>query len=138
MIYHVAESFENFPVSRDSQSSSSSWLDNFKQIVSSLELTSRDVSATLSLVATAISRGHPLPPFLTAPEPVNLHTLIRESDRYILSSDNVCEPGYAAFAAIQVASALLADDLNGLLSETKKLVGEENFGIEIMPYYNKT
>jgi hypothetical protein len=111
-------------------------LNDFKQIVISLELTSRDVSATLSLVATAISKGRPLPPFLTAPEPVKLHTLVKEDDRYMFSSDNVCEPGYAAFASIQVASALLADDLEGLLFETKKLVGEENFGIDILPYPN--
>jgi len=40
----------------------------------------------------------------------------------------VCEPGYAAFAVMQVKTMLLGDDLEGLLRETKKLVGEVDFG----------
>jgi len=137
MIYHVAESFQNFPTT-GVQHTSDSWLSDFKQLVISLELTTRDVSATLSLVATAISTRRPLPPFLTVPESVSLSQLLNNSDRHIFSSMNVCEPGYAAFAVIQVATALLADDLNGLLCETKKLVGEDNFGIDILPVSDQT
>ncbi|KAJ5494426.1 hypothetical protein N7463_010513 [Penicillium fimorum] len=139
MIYHVAESFQNFPTPTGiEKSSSDAWLNDFKQLVISLELSSRDISTTLSMVATAITTGRPLPPFLTAPEPVNLDQLLKKSDRHILSSARVCEPGYAAFAVIQVANTLLADDLKGLLCETKKLVGEENFGVDVLTLRDQT
>jgi hypothetical protein len=51
-------------------------------------------------------------------------------DADILSPRHVLEPGYAAFAVMQVATSMLADDLEGLLEETKNLVGEVKFGIE--------
>ncbi|KAJ6025254.1 uncharacterized protein N7446_013835 [Penicillium canescens] len=136
MISHVAESFQNFPTSTGVQKTSDSWLKDFKNLVISLELSSREVSATLSLIATAISTGRPLPSFLRAPEPVSLDQLLKKTDCDILSALHVCEPGYAAFAVIQVASALLADDLKGLLRETKKLVGEENFGIDVFSLHD--
>ncbi|KAJ5383010.1 hypothetical protein N7517_000921 [Penicillium concentricum] len=138
MIYHVAESFPNFPTPTGVQSNSDTWLNDFKQLVISLELSSRDISAALSMISTAISTGRPLSPFLTAPEPVNLYQLLKKSDRHILSSARVCEPGYAAFAVIQVATSLLADDLKGLLCETKKLVGEENFGVDALTLRDQT
>ncbi|KAJ5770975.1 uncharacterized protein N7511_003026 [Penicillium nucicola] len=138
MIDHVAESFQNFPTPTGVQQTSESWLKDFKNLVISLELSSRDVSATLSLIATAISTGRPLPSFLKAPEPISLDQLLKGADRDILSVLHVCEPGYAAFAVIQVASALLADDLKGLLHETKKLVGEENFGIDVFSLHDKS
>jgi hypothetical protein len=50
-------------------------------------------------------------------------------DNDILSTRHVLEPGYAAFAVMQVSYTLLGDDLEGLLEEAKKLVGEATFDI---------
>ena len=44
----------------------------------------------------------------------------------------MCEPGYAAFAVMQIAATMLADDLEGLLRETKKLVGEMDFSVNVV------
>jgi hypothetical protein len=136
MMCHVAESFQPFPTSTDAQNTSDSSLDNSKQLLISLELSSRDVSSTLSLIATAISTGRPLPSFLTAPKPISLDQLLEKSDPDILTALHVCDPGYSAFAVIQVATTLLVDDLRGLLYETKKLVGEQNFGIDALSFYD--
>ena len=51
-------------------------------------------------------------------------------DADILSPRHVLEPGYAAFAVMQVATVMIADDLEGLLAETKMPVGEVKSGIE--------
>lgn len=47
----------------------------------------------------------------------------------ILSTRHLLEPGYADFAVMQVSYTLLRDDLEGLLDETRKLVGEAKFDI---------
>ena len=36
------------------------------------------------------------------------------------------------FAAMQVATTMVVEDLNGLLSETKRLVGEVNFSADVV------
>lgn len=51
-------------------------------------------------------------------------------DHDILSIDHVAEPGYAAFAVGQVASVLIHDDLEALVTGVRSLVGEVDFGWE--------
>jgi hypothetical protein len=103
---------------------------DIKQLIVSLQLTSQNATSLLTIVAAAIWTGRPLPPYLKAPKPVRLGQLLESMDADILSPRHVLEPGYAAFAVMQVATAVLADDLEGLLEETKNLVGEVKFGIE--------
>jgi hypothetical protein len=52
-------------------------------------------------------------------------------DPNILSTKHVFEPGYAAFAVMQIAITMLGDDLTGLLEEAKNLVGEVDYGVDI-------
>jgi hypothetical protein len=129
MISYVTETFREFP-DKDHQTGSESWLNDFKQLIASLQLTSQSVTSLLSIVAAAISSGKPLPPYLKAPKPIQLGKLLESLDADILSPRHVLEPGYAAFAVMQVATAMIADDLEGLLEETKILVGEVKFGID--------
>lgn len=130
MISYVTETFRDFPTDKDPQITSKSWLNDFKQLITSLQLTSQNVTSLLSIVTVAISTGRPLPPYLKAPQPVRLGQLLESMDADILSPRHVLEPGYAAFAVMQVATTMLADDLEGLLEETKNLVGELKFGVE--------
>lgn len=130
MVSYVTETFRDFPTEIDSQITSESWLKDFKQLIASLQLTSQNVTSLLSIVAAAISTGRPLPPYLKAPKPVRLSQLLDSMDADILNPRHVLEPGYAAFAVMQVATTMLADDLEGLLEETKNLVGEVKFGLE--------
>ena len=130
MISYVTETFRDFPSQDNRQVASESWLKDFKQLIASLQLTSQNVTSLLSIVAAAISTGKPLPPYLKAPKPIQLSQLLESTDADILNPRHVLEPGYAAFAVMQVATAMLADDLEGLLEETKNLVGEVKFGID--------
>lgn len=132
MIAYVVDSFQNLPTRTHTQITSDAWLKDFKQLVASLQLTSQSVTSLLSMVAAAISTGKPLPPYLKAPEPVHLGQLLDGLDPDILSTRHVCEPGYSAFAVMQVATTMLGDDLDGLLRETKKLVGEVDFKVDVV------
>jgi hypothetical protein len=58
--------------------------------------------------------------------------MISNLDGNILSTKYVCEPGYAAFAVMQLSTTKLADELAGLLVYTKILVGEANLD-DIVP-----
>jgi hypothetical protein len=130
MISYVTETFDDFPTDDHHQAASETWLKDFKQLIASLQLTSQNVTSLLSIVAAAISTGKPLPPYLKAPKPIRLSQMLESLDSDILSPRHVLEPGYAAFGVMQVATAMLADDLEGLLEETKNLVGEVKFGID--------
>lgn len=127
MISYVTESFQELPSNTDKNPSSASWLKDFKELVASLQLSSQNVTTVLSITSSAISGEKPLPPYLKAPDLVHLTTLLKRENDDILSIRHVCEPGYAAFAVMQVATTMLWDDLEGLLRETKKLVGEVAF-----------
>lgn len=132
MIAYVTESFQSLPAGTHMQLTDREWMTDFKQLIASLQLTSHNVTSLLAIISAAISSGKPLPPYLKAPEPYRLGELLEGLDTDILSTKHVTEPGYAAFAVMQVSTTMLADDLAGLLHETKKLVGEADFSMDIV------
>ena len=131
MIASVTEMFRMFPTAENTQNAVGSWLKDLKHLIASLQLTSQEVTSLLSMVAAAISTGKPMPPYLKAPQRINLRRLLESMDDDILSTRHVLEPGYAAFAVMQVSSTMLRDDLEGLLEETKNLVGEAKFNTDV-------
>ena len=84
------------------------------------------------MISGAIATGKPLPPFLKVQKTYDLGKLLEGLDTDILSTRHVCEPGYSTFAVMQVATSMVVEDLNGLLSETKKLVGEVDFSVDVV------
>jgi hypothetical protein len=109
------------------------------------------VTSLLSLLSNSISSGQPLPPYLIAPSeygdcamPERLSRLRVNSELGadenhdhpgavdILSVDHLKEPGYAAFAVMQVANSCLADSLQTIVNCTRELVGEVDFGFHIV------
>ncbi|KAK7894782.1 hypothetical protein LTR67_005521 [Exophiala xenobiotica] len=108
------------------------WLEDFKHLVASLEPTSHNVTSLLAILSGAIGSGKPLPPYLRAPERNEYHIgeMLTTLDAGILSTRHVCEPGYSAFAVLQVSTTMLAEDLADLLVDAKKLVGEADFELD--------
>ena len=99
-----------------SQSSGqASWIHDFSRLVGSLEVTSQEVTSILALLSAAVTNGNPLPPYLQAPKPYQLIRRLEELDPNILSMTHISEPGYSAFAVIQIASSLVSDDLAKLI-----------------------
>lgn len=127
MIAFVTESFRTLPIHGRDTASSSSWLTDFRQLIASLQLTSQSATSLVTIVSSAISTGKPLPPYLKAPDALQLSQRLEGLDKDIINTRHVFEPGYPAFAVMHVATTMMADDLEGLLRETKKLVGEMNF-----------
>ena len=116
----------------DTAASDGTWLRDFKQLVSSLELTSQAVTSLLAIISGAIRSAKPLPPYLKAPLSFHIGEMLTSLDSEILSTKNVCEPGYSAFAVMQVSTTMLSEDLADLLADTKKLVGEAEFNLDVV------
>lgn len=129
MIAYVTETFRMLPSGKNTQNTPKSWLKDFRGLIVSLQLTSEEVTSLLCIVAAAISTGKPIPPYLKAPRSIQLRQLLGSMDNDILSTRHVLEPGYSAFAVMQVSSTMLRDDLEGLLEEAKNLVGESKFNV---------
>lgn len=124
MIAYVTQTLEILPNTKATQDMRGSWLKDFGNLINSLQLRSQEITSLLCIVAAAISTGKPMPPYLKVPQRIHLGQLLDNKNTDILSTRHVLEPGYAAFAVMQVSSAMLEDDLEGLLEETKNLVGE--------------
>lgn len=127
MISHVTEAMRLVPTTEGPQSAEAFWMSDFGGLIASLQMTSREVTSLLCIIAAAISTGKPLPPYLRAPRPIHLRRLLASVNSDMLDTDHIHNPGYADFAVMQVSYALLGDDLEGLLDETKKIVGEAKF-----------
>lgn len=127
---HVTETVRTVPTGENSLGAPVSWLNDFKNVIASLQVTFQEVTSLLCIVAASISTSRPMPPYLKAPRPIQLGQLLANIDNDILSTRHVLEPGYADFAVIQVSYTLLGDDLEGLLEEAKKLVGEAKFDVD--------
>ncbi|KIW15196.1 hypothetical protein PV08_05241 [Exophiala spinifera] len=138
MMAYVSKTFSQLPDGELPDSADvngetkSSWLRDFKSLVTSLELASHNVTSILAILSSAIGSGKPLPPYLRAPERFHIGQMLTSLDSEILSTRHVCEPGYSAYAVIQVSTTLLEEDLADLLSEAKKLVGEADFDLDVV------
>ena len=108
------------------------WLKDFKHVIGSLEFTSHSVTSLLAIISGAIASGKPLPPYLKAPDSYHIGEMLSSLDEDILSTKHVCEPGYSAFAVMQVSTTMLAEDMAGLLADTKRLVGEAEFNLDVV------
>lgn len=141
MIARATKTFEELPVSAHQTtlpnaltdtSTDGTWLKDFTQLISSLELTSHNVTSLLAILSGAISSGKPLPPYLKAPQRFHIGEMLSSLDPDILSTKHVCEHGYSAFAIMQLSTTMLSEDLADLLADTKKLVGEAEFNLDLV------
>jgi hypothetical protein len=95
---------------------SNDWSNDFQRLVGSTNSTSHEITSLLSLLSASITNGQPLPPYLKTPAPYGLSAKLEALDRDILSVRHVAEPGYAAFAVMQVSSRCIVTELERLLA----------------------
>ncbi|KAF1815275.1 hypothetical protein P152DRAFT_392191 [Eremomyces bilateralis CBS 781.70] len=110
-----------------STDSATQWFSDFRAVIGELKPTSQAITSLLSLLSASILNGQPLPPYLMAPQPYVLSRRLEELDKDILSLRHIGDPGYAAFAVIQISARCISSDLDKLLRATKELVGELDF-----------
>jgi len=93
----------------------SEWMNDFRKILAQVNITSHDITSMLSLLSASVSGGQPLPPYLETPKPYQLSARLEEVDSDILSIRHINEPGFAAFAVMQICTKCIHTDLEKLL-----------------------
>ncbi|OJD30580.1 mfs transporter [Diplodia corticola] len=125
--YMALVAFASQTFANPEDASQTAWNNDFRRLISSVNLTSHEITSLLTLLSASITNGSPLPPYMQAPAPYRLSRRLEELDTDILSLRHVAEPGYAAFAVIQIATRCIIRDLEKLLKHIKELVGELDF-----------
>ncbi|TVY38822.1 Uncharacterized protein LSUB1_G004247 [Lachnellula subtilissima] len=107
------------------------WLSDLSLLMDTVKPTSHSITSTLALLSAAVLQGSALPPYMVLPEPYNLSKRLEALDKGILDARHVEEPGYSAYAVMQVASGLVTDDLARLVEHVRDLVGETDFSFRV-------
>ena len=108
-------------------SSDSKWAADFKRLMSSATFTSHELTSMLVLLSNSITSGNPLPPYLRVPRSYGLTQRLEELDKDILSVKHINEPGYAAFAVVQISTTCVVSEIERLMASVKDLVGVLDF-----------
>jgi archaellum biogenesis protein FlaJ (TadC family) len=114
LVGYTSQTFTDMNAIHDDPSRTE-WFEDFKRLISSVNVTSHEITSLLAILSSAITSGQPLPPYLTTPQPYQLSARIRSLDRDILSLRHIAEPGYAAFAVMQISTRCIVGDLEKLL-----------------------
>lgn len=107
------------------------WLQDLSILIEGVNPTSHAITSVLSLLSASVTTGSALPPYIILPEPYHLNKKLEALDTGILDARHVQEPGYSAYAVLQVCSSLVGDDLRRLVGEVKALVGETDFSFQV-------
>jgi hypothetical protein len=105
------------------------WSQSFRRMMLDIRPTSHEIVMLLTLLSGAMQDGRALPPYLPRPDPYALSERLEAIDSTILSVRHVNEPGYAAFAVLQLAARCCGNDIDQLIENVKALVGELDFSI---------
>jgi len=108
------------------------WLEDLAVLLNEVSPTTHIFTSSLALLSASITQGTALPPYMQVPQPYELSRKLEKLDKGILDSKHVEEPGYSAYAVMQVASSLVTDDLKRLVEDVKSLVGEVDFSFKVV------
>jgi hypothetical protein len=122
----------SFSSSDSSTPSHHAWLEDFAVLLNEVGPTTHAITSSLALLSASVTQGSALPPYMSLPEPYELSRRLEKLDKGILDSRHVEEPGYSAYAVMQVASSLVTDDLKRLVEDVKSLVGEVDFSFKVV------
>lgn len=108
------------------------WIDDLSKLLDSIDPTSHHITSILTLLSASVTQGSALPPYMQLPKPYQLSRRLEALDRGILDARHIEEPGYSAYAVMQVTSSLVTDDLKRLVDLVKDLVGEVDFSFRVV------
>lgn len=128
LISYASRTFADMEIhAGEDEASESTWLQDFRKVTKEANVTSRELTTVLALLSASVASGQPLPPYLKTPVPYALSAKLEAMDKDILSVRHMAEPGYAAFACMQIGTKCIGDDVAALLRDVKELVGELDF-----------
>lgn len=107
------------------------WTTDFRRLVTSTRPTSHTTTSLLTQLSSSVTNAVPLPPYLSPPTPYAMSSRLEALDRDILSLRHIGEPGYAAFAVIQISTRCVSMDVERLLRRVRGLVGELDFSFHV-------
>ncbi|KAJ5650803.1 uncharacterized protein N7484_004526 [Penicillium longicatenatum] len=108
--------------------SSESWVEDIRRLMTSLDSRSHDVTFLLTTLSGAIKSGVPLPLYLRAPK-LRLPTVLLTAaapDANLLRPENFSKPLFSAIASMEMTMMALESNLSQLFAGTKQLVGQLN------------
>ncbi|KAJ5166764.1 uncharacterized protein N7482_005545 [Penicillium canariense] len=111
----------------DDDETDSAWMHDFRRLVGTANVTTHEVTSLLCLLSASITNRQPLPPYLKAPRPYSFSKRLEALDSDILSIKHIAEPGFAAFAVLQISTRCIVGDVERLMRHVKGLVGELDF-----------
>ncbi|KAI0165743.1 hypothetical protein GGR57DRAFT_448560 [Xylariaceae sp. FL1272] len=125
--------------SKYKEANNRAWLDALEVLLADIHPTQQSIIGVLTLLSNALQSGHSLPPHLTLPRPYELTRQLEAIDaaarstraRGLLDAKNMTQAGYAEFAILQVCSALVCDDIEGLVKTVSKIVGVVDFSYRV-------
>ena len=86
----------------------------------------------LSLLSASLKNKQPLPSYLNVPEYYNMFDQAVGTDSTLLGLENVNEPGFRAFAVIEVAHVCMVDSVTDIVKHVRDLVGEVDFSYRVV------
>jgi hypothetical protein len=107
------------------------WSNAFRLLMNSISPISHETVMLLTILSSSIREGRPLPPYMPRPRPFSLSQRLESLDPRILSVRHINEPGYAAFAVLQLAARCIGADLENLIESVKELVGVMDFSFRV-------
>lgn len=102
-------------LSDEDDDSNSIWMLNFRRVVSNAKVTTHEVTSLLCLLSASITNRQPLPPYLKTPRPYSFSKRLEALDKDILSIKHIAEPGFAAFAVLQISTRCIVGDVERLM-----------------------
>lgn len=106
-------------LAEDEDDSNSAWMHDFRRLVGTAKVTTHEVTSLLCLLSASITNRQPLPPYLKAPRPYSFSKRLEALDSEILSLKHMSEPGFAAFAVLQISTRCIVGDVERLMRLVK-------------------
>ena len=91
------------------------WAAEFRKSIANATQTGHQITSMLSLLASSLSNGQPLPPYLDIPQSFRLVDTIEKVNKDLVSVRHIAEPEYSAFAVMQVATQCINTDIKKLV-----------------------
>ncbi|RPB03301.1 hypothetical protein L873DRAFT_1731742 [Choiromyces venosus 120613-1] len=102
------------------------WAEDLSALLRNVDTQMHQITSLLCLLSASLASGNPLPPILSLPEPFRLARAMEERDGGV-RLDHLVEPGFVAFAVVQVAVGVMRDDLVRVIGMVEELVGRVEF-----------
>ena len=118
--------------------SSTKWLSQFGKSSLEADVKSHQLVTLLSLLSASLKNKQPLPPYLNAPSYHSMFDQAVGTDAKLMGLENVNEPGFRAFAVIEVAHLCMVDSVSGIVKHVRDLVGEVDFSYQVVGSSGRT